>query len=79
MNAEKARSILKDVHPDDWKPLHHAAHGYLAALEGEEVKALVKALEQIAELQYLRPQPSEEIANEALAAFRKQVIGEVKP
>lgn len=81
MNAEKAREICRkdpDTQDQDEMDKWWEASGYLAALEGPEVKALVETLEKF---QILPNYPTDKLdaqylmktANKALAAFRKLV------
>ena len=75
MNAKQAREIVRD---HDYTHLEFdEAKGYLAALEGPEVRALVEALERIANQDYRGNRSSESvIAFHALAAWRKATEGE---
>lgn len=50
MNAKEAREIVTNYKDQQWgavTPQEFHAEGYLAALEGPEVKALVEALDRI--------------------------------
>lgn len=74
MNATDAREIVKHgVVPGDFDSIAVAeARGYLKAIKGPEVKALVEALEKIANHGYRGSRSTEsQLALTALASYRR--------